>query len=164
MPDIHVRGIARFKRGDLKIFFTHDSNCPRCRYETSNIIGHDTTHVQDITCITLESNVYDLIICHRVLEHVADDMAALNEMYRILKPGGLLQISVPQSLHSRNTIEWLIPDITHHNHLRQYGADFLAKLESAGFKTRVNDWLLKQPQDELIKNGAFPFRFYDAVK
>jgi SAM-dependent methyltransferase len=39
--------------------------------------------------------VFDLILSHEVLEHVADDQQALHEMLRVLKPGGRAVIFVP---------------------------------------------------------------------
>jgi len=38
---------------------------------------------------------FDLILSHEVLEHVADDAAAVREMARVLKPGGRAVIFVP---------------------------------------------------------------------
>lgn len=38
---------------------------------------------------------FDLILSHEVLEHVADDALAANEMIRVLKPGGRAVIFVP---------------------------------------------------------------------
>lgn len=39
--------------------------------------------------------VADVIVMHDVLEHIADDAAATEHLRRILKPGGLLVLSVP---------------------------------------------------------------------
>jgi SAM-dependent methyltransferase len=38
---------------------------------------------------------YDFILSHEVLEHVADDRAAVEEMVRTLRPGGRMAIFVP---------------------------------------------------------------------
>ena len=51
--------------------------------------------VGDIHNIPLPEASVDGIICHSVLEHVADPMQATREMYRILKPGGALFLHVP---------------------------------------------------------------------
>lgn len=40
-------------------------------------------------------NTFDLILSHEVLEHVADDQAAVNEIVRTLKPGGRLVLFCP---------------------------------------------------------------------
>ncbi len=38
---------------------------------------------------------FDLVISHEVIEHVADDAAAVREMLRVLKPGGRLVLFCP---------------------------------------------------------------------
>jgi SAM-dependent methyltransferase len=41
------------------------------------------------------NNSFDLVLSHEVLEHVADDAAALREMVRVLRPGGRIVLFVP---------------------------------------------------------------------
>jgi glycosyltransferase involved in cell wall biosynthesis/SAM-dependent methyltransferase len=41
--------------------------------------------------------VFDKILCAETLEHVADDAAGLRELWRVLRPGGALAISVPHA-------------------------------------------------------------------
>ncbi len=41
------------------------------------------------------SNTFDLILSHEVLEHVQDDFKAVEEMVRVLKPGGRAVVFVP---------------------------------------------------------------------
>lgn len=45
--------------------------------------------------IPLDDGTADVVTSFTVLEHVPDEQAALAEMYRVLKPGGRLIISVP---------------------------------------------------------------------
>jgi SAM-dependent methyltransferase len=45
--------------------------------------------------LPLPPAAFDLILSHEVLEHVADDRAALKEMARLLRPGGRLVLFVP---------------------------------------------------------------------
>ncbi|HVO63488.1 MAG TPA: class I SAM-dependent methyltransferase [Terriglobales bacterium] len=45
--------------------------------------------------IPLESEQFDLVICTQVLQYVADPARAIAEMFRLLKPGGHLLMSVP---------------------------------------------------------------------
>ncbi len=42
-----------------------------------------------------KDNSFDYIICNAVLEHVKNDDFVLNEIYRVLKPGGTLYVSIP---------------------------------------------------------------------
>jgi SAM-dependent methyltransferase len=48
-----------------------------------------------LTSIPLVSRTFDLVLCTEVLEHIAEHEEALNEIARILNPGGWLLISVP---------------------------------------------------------------------
>jgi len=45
--------------------------------------------------IPLAASTFDLILSHEVIEHVADDRAAVREMIRVLKPGGRVVIFCP---------------------------------------------------------------------
>jgi SAM-dependent methyltransferase len=45
--------------------------------------------------LPLPSSTFDLILSHEVLEHVADDRAAVCEMVRALKPRGRIVLFVP---------------------------------------------------------------------
>lgn len=132
-------------------------------YRTSNIDGPGVDVHQDLTAL-IDEGPFDLIICHRVLEHVMDDIKAIHELYRVLSRGGILSTSVPQSMHLSATSEWVVPDLTHHWHVRQYGPDFTSRLEGAGFVVEDVKWLLGQPADQLLANGAYPMRMYLARK
>jgi SAM-dependent methyltransferase len=58
--------------------------------------GELVTWVADLTDMPqVPSDRYDAVICHQVLEHVPDPAAATGELGRVLKPGGMLVISVP---------------------------------------------------------------------
>jgi len=45
-------------------------------------------------CMSLPRGSVDVVCCNNTLNHVQDPMAAVMEMYRILKPGGLLLLEV----------------------------------------------------------------------
>jgi 2-polyprenyl-3-methyl-5-hydroxy-6-metoxy-1,4-benzoquinol methylase len=42
-----------------------------------------------------EKEFFDLIVCFSTMEHIADSAGVLNEMWRILKPGGTVIIGMP---------------------------------------------------------------------
>lgn len=48
-----------------------------------------------LTQLEFDDNTFDVICCFDVLEHIQDEAKALNEIYRCLKPGGLLILTVP---------------------------------------------------------------------
>jgi SAM-dependent methyltransferase len=43
----------------------------------------------------IPDNTFDMIVCTEVLEHTTNPFTAVDEIYRILKPGGLVFITVP---------------------------------------------------------------------
>jgi SAM-dependent methyltransferase len=49
----------------------------------------------DITRCPLPDNCLDAVVMLNVLEHIRDDRRALREVFRILRPGGLLIMEVP---------------------------------------------------------------------
>lgn len=48
-----------------------------------------------IYALPFKESLFDLIICSEVLEHLINERRALAEMSRVLKPGGVLLITVP---------------------------------------------------------------------
>lgn len=88
----------------------------------------------DVTRLALCDHRFELIICSHVLEHVRDDLRALQELRRVLRPGGQALIAVPFSRQPA-TIHLAAPD--HQGHLHNYGRDIISRLESAGFKARA---------------------------
>ena len=54
--------------------------------------GHDNMafHVGSVTELPFEDNTFDAAHCHAVLMHVPDTQAALAEVKRVLKPGGII--------------------------------------------------------------------------
>ena len=53
--------------------------------------------------LPFRDGTFDKILASEVLEHVTDDRAALAELFRVLKPGGVLAVSVP---HARYPFWW----------------------------------------------------------
>jgi SAM-dependent methyltransferase len=107
------------------------------------------THAQSLS---LADGAFDKVLAAEVLEHVDDDVAALVELRRVLRPGGVLAVSVP---HANYPFAWdplgatrdllgLEPRrtgaIPSHwsNHVRLYlPAELRDALEAAGFVVEV---------------------------
>jgi ubiquinone/menaquinone biosynthesis C-methylase UbiE len=51
--------------------------------------------VTDCTRLPFKSNVFSHTLCSEVLEHIPDDMAAIKELARVMKPAGRLIITFP---------------------------------------------------------------------
>jgi ubiquinone/menaquinone biosynthesis C-methylase UbiE len=82
-----------------------------------------------------EEGSFDRVIAAEVLEHIPDDMAAMREIFRVLKPGGTAAITVPSFLPER--ICWALDEDYHTapgGHVRIYTlAELSAKLKATGF-------------------------------
>ncbi|MGO8248931.1 class I SAM-dependent methyltransferase [Rhizobium johnstonii] len=77
----------------------------------------------DIEDVALPDSSLDFAMCNFALEHVADPYAVINEILRLLRPGGEMVLAVP-SLNIRDTIAyWLYnePPSLNFEHLRSYG-------------------------------------------
>jgi hypothetical protein len=73
------------------------------------------------------------ILCSHVLEHIEDDAAAMGELCRVLRPGGLAVVCVPEG-DAPATVEFGFADPLKTHHWRDYGRDVATKLEGAGFE------------------------------
>ena len=55
----------------------------------------------DVSRLPFAAGSFDRVVCTEVLEHVPDDRALLAELVRVLRPGGVLAVSVPDELSER---------------------------------------------------------------
>jgi len=51
----------------------------------------------DLSRLPLRGDLFDLTVCHYVLEHVTELEACCDELVRVTKPGGQLYLSVPRA-------------------------------------------------------------------
>jgi predicted SAM-dependent methyltransferase len=115
------------------------------RYHTADLFDRTAEMKVDIQNTRFPDESWSLIICNHVLEHVPDYNAALKELQRILKKGGILELTVPTD-KNLNTVyedtgiitgEQRIERFGQIDHLRIFGNDFSEKLENAGFTVEV---------------------------
>ena len=113
----------------------------------------------DVMDIPLGDDLYDVVFCNHVLEHVDDELKAMKELCRILKPGGLAIMQVPQNPDLKKTIS--DPTITdpeerhrlfgQYDHVRLFGQDYPDILKKAGFKVEEVDYSKKLTKEEFDK-------------
>ena len=65
-------------------------------FDTSNIKSECQFGEADIVSIPLLDSSLDAVICSEVLEHVNSPQESIKELIRVLKPGGILALSVPR--------------------------------------------------------------------
>lgn len=99
--------------------------------------------VADIHSLPLPNETFDAVICIHVLEHVKDDIAALKELHRILKPNGELLLMVPFMMDQTETIEYGAPRTDIFDHVRGYSPlDFKNRLAPFEFIEIKSDTIL----------------------
>ncbi|MGO1752671.1 MAG: methyltransferase domain-containing protein, partial [Psychroflexus sp.] len=94
--------------------------------------------------LPFDENSYDFILCNHVLEHIPDDTKAMQELYRVLKPGGIAILQIP--IDSSREVTFEDNSITdkdertrifgQYDHVRVYGIDYYKKLEKLGFTVK----------------------------
>jgi SAM-dependent methyltransferase len=89
----------------------------------------------DATAMPFADGSFDRVIAAEVFEHILDDQSAVNEVARVLRPGGIAAITVPAWLPER--ICWALSREYHEvpgGHVRIYTrVELEAKLRRAGF-------------------------------
>lgn len=113
----------------------------------------------DICDLPFENESFDFILCNHVLEHIPDDKKAMEELFRILRPGGTAILQIPQDLNREHTFQ--DDSITdpkerakifgQYDHVRVYGRDYFDKLRAVGFEVDEVDYTSKLTEAEIEK-------------
>ena len=91
-----------------------------------------------LTDLPFPDGCFDLIICFHVLEHIPDDAAAMSELQRVLRSGGVALVQVPIRFDRPTDEDPTAPDderiarFGQADHVRAYGSDFEERLMAAG--------------------------------
>ena len=106
--------------------------------------------VADATDLPFADDTFDRIIASEVLEHIPNDEKAISEIFRVLKPGGIVMITVPNKNYPfcwdpanwvlERTFHWHLPSNIWWlagiwaDHERLYDErELRSKMEKAGF-------------------------------
>jgi len=94
--DIIKPGMAILDFSPSRSFYRAMKKKEDISYYPSDLSGDFISEYQfDITAINMPDNSFDLIICYHILEHIENDILAIRELYRVLKPGGTLLVQTP---------------------------------------------------------------------
>ncbi|MEM6301880.1 MAG: methyltransferase domain-containing protein [Pseudomonadota bacterium] len=127
-----------------------------------DLLRDDVDLNADLTRLPFPNETFDAIICNHVLEHVANDKAALKECKRVLKSTGTAILSVPVKGEltfedaSITSEEDRIHYFGQKDHVRQYGEDFGARLESLDFEVDKKTADDAFTQSEVLRFGLGP--------
>ena len=114
---------------------------PSKNYRSAEIEPGKADLVLDLCAIALPDRSADVVVVNHVFEHVDDDSVALSEVFRILRPGGLLIATVPiidgwAETYEDRAITGSVEREVHYgqwDHVRYYGRDFRSRVTDAGF-------------------------------
>ncbi len=129
-------------------FYKRFRKLPNLEYTTTDLLSPLADVKADICDLPFEDNSFDLILCNHVLEHIPDDRKAMQELFRVLRPGGWGVFQIPQDLTREKTFE--DDSITdkkeramifgQYDHVRVYGRDYFDTLRSVGFTVSEIDY------------------------
>lgn len=130
--------IPRFEALHQRNYITADIESPLAKIK------------MDIHRMPFDDNMFDAVLCNHVLEHVTDDILAMKEISRVLKPGGFAILQVPffhpvpertisdPSITDRRSREKLFGQ---DDHVRRYGQDYPQRIAQAGLTPVENDFV-----------------------
>lgn len=100
----------------------------------------DGVHCQsvngDATKLPFADEAFDRVLASEVFEHIPDDEAAFAELFRVLKPGGTMAVTIPARLAEK--VCWMLSNDYHApavpgGHVRIYAkSEVQAKMRASG--------------------------------
>lgn len=132
------------------------------QYITADIESPLAKVKMDIHKIPFGQHSFDVVLCNHVLEHVDNDIKAMGEIHRVLKPGGFAVMQVPFfSPVPENTFEdFTITDprerekaFGQDDHVRKYGKDYSQRIAKAGLKPVEDDFVDRKTDEERFRFG-----------
>lgn len=139
--------ISRFEQQHNDQYITADIESPLAKVK------------MDIHEIPFTENTFDVVLCNHVLEHVNNDIKAMREIHRVLKPGGFAILQVPfiSPIPDKTLEDPAITDprereklFGQDDHVRKYGHDYTTRIEQSGLKAIADDFVNRL--DESVRN------------
>lgn len=142
--------IDRFEKVHGENYITADIESPLAKVK------------MDIHQIPFEENTFDVVLCNHVLEHVQDDIKAVSEIYRVLRPGGFAILQVPffkpvgdvtledSSITNKREREKIFGQ---DDHVRRYGHDYTHRLARGGLAPIEDPFVDELPEEFTNKFG-----------
>lgn len=128
MRMLHIAPEPCLTRAFKPIFF---------EYVTADLNSSRVDLNVDITRADLADESFDVVYASHVLEHIADDVAAIREIRRILKPNGFAVLPVP--IVTDVTVEYDKPNPAEYGHVRAPGLDYFDRYRAVFSRVKVFD-------------------------
>ena len=164
---LYLKNETHFFTSKIKLLHFAPEQAFYNRFKKLKNIDYTTTDIEspladvkaDICDLPFKDNEFDFILCNHVLEHIKDDTKAMQELFRVLKPGGIGIFQIPQDLNRDVTFEDdTIVDskerakiFGQYDHVRVYGRDYFDMLRNVGFKVKEENYTLNLSEEEIKK-------------
>jgi SAM-dependent methyltransferase len=153
--DKNIRMLHFAPENSLKEKFSKMNNI---EYVSTDLQESQVSLNSDIQALPFKNNVFDIIICSHVLEHIPDDKKGMMEISRVLGKDGWAVLQVPinenfEITYEDPSIKTPLERLKHfgqEDHVRIYGRDYYNRLRSTGFYVKQDDFA-KTLSPEIIK-------------
>jgi SAM-dependent methyltransferase len=161
---LHILNIGAGTGEDFKILANYgtltaiDIDAATVALMPDNVV--DKKLVADACNMPFQAATFDVVVAFDVLEHIENDAQAVAEIYRCLKPGGVLVYSVPAFNFLFSKHDEVL------GHVRRYNKPMIKKLLQPFTQTYLSYWffflfvpaaLVRLVQRDKINNGAIGF-------
>ncbi|MGW9685533.1 class I SAM-dependent methyltransferase [Flagellimonas sp. 2504JD1-5] len=157
--DFFTKKLSLLHFAPEQAFYKRFKKLKHLSYTTTDLNSPLADVKADICNLPFDDDSFDVILCNHVLEHIPDDTKAMQELYRVLKPGGWGVLQIPQDLNRDKTFE--DDSITdkkertqifgQYDHVRIYGRDYFDKLRRIGFQVDEVDYTAKLSDKHIEK-------------
>lgn len=161
----YLKNDSNFFTAPIKMLHVAPEYCFIKRFEAQSNIDYITGDLEsplakvkmDVHDIPFDDQTFDVVFCNHVLEHVESDIKVMQEIRRVMKPGGWAILQSPMDFNLETTDEDLtITDpkerekrFGQDDHVRMYGRDYDKRLEMGGFEVELYDVTEKYPAGEI---------------
>jgi SAM-dependent methyltransferase len=155
---IYLKERSSFFQEKLQVLHIAPEDCFIRRFEKLHGEGYITADIEsplakvkmDIHSIPFPEKTFDVVLCNHVLEHVRDDIQAMREIKRVLKPEGFAILQVPffNPVAEKTFEDNSITDprerekiFGQNDHVRKYGHDYSARIAASGLQAVEDDFV-----------------------
>jgi hypothetical protein len=178
---LYLKEKTDFFNEKLSVLHIAPEHCFMKAFESQHGEGYITADIEsplakvkmDIHKIPFPNNKFDVVLCNHVLEHVENDLVALQEIKRVLKPNGFAILLVPffHPIPEKTIEDNSITDprerekaFGQSDHVRRYGFDYGQRIESTGLVLNKDDFAFQIEPANRFRLGLSPESIYRANK